>query len=110
MSADDRSRKHLARVALAAMLLTFALSRVLVLLIMSRRVPDLYLHVGGTHVHHLNYGIFLLSGVGAYLLFGQPGGARLRAAAVRRRRPAAGHFGFGDGGVHAKSMSQSHSS
>src|SRR3954447_25259893 len=62
--------------------MTFALSRVLVLLIMSRRIPDLYLHVGGTHVHHLNYGIFLLCGVGAYLLFVNPQGRPLRAAAL----------------------------
>jgi hypothetical protein len=27
------------------------------------------MHMGGTHVHHLNYGIFLLSAVGAILLF-----------------------------------------
>ena len=31
-------------------------------------MPDLYLFLGQTHIHHLNYGIFLLSGVGAYLL------------------------------------------
>ena len=30
---------------------------------MARRMPDLFLHLGGTHVHHLNYGIFLLSAV-----------------------------------------------
>jgi hypothetical protein len=76
------SRKRLARAALAALVLTFALSRVAVLLIMSRRIPDLYLHVGGTHVHHLNYGIFLLSGVGAYLLLARPDGRGLRIAAV----------------------------
>ena len=63
-------------------LLTFIASRILVFLIMSRRVPDLFLHVGGTHVHHLNYGIFLLCGVGAYLLFAQPTGNRLRATAI----------------------------
>jgi len=40
-----------------------------VILIMSRSMPDLFLHLGGTHVHHLNYGIFLLSAVGAILLF-----------------------------------------
>ena len=77
------SRKRLARAALAAFVLTFALARVLVLLIMSRRIPDLYLHVGGTHVHHLNYGIFLLSGVGAYLLLlARPDGRGLKAAAL----------------------------
>ena len=29
-----------------------------------RDIPDLYFHFGGTHVHHLNYGIFILSVVG----------------------------------------------
>jgi hypothetical protein len=38
--------------------------------------------MGGTHIHHLNVGIFLLAGVGAYLLFGQPVGRRFTAAAV----------------------------
>jgi hypothetical protein len=83
MNSRDPSRKQLARLALAAFVLTFALSRVLVLLIMSRRVPDLYLHVGGTHVHHLNYGIFMLSGVGAFLLLARNASGRgLRAAAM----------------------------
>src|SRR5690242_21717841 len=36
---------------------------------MSRRMPDLFLHLGGTHVHHLNYGIFVLSAVTGVLLF-----------------------------------------
>jgi hypothetical protein len=39
---------------------------------MSRRIPDFYFHLDGTHIHHLNYGIFLLAGVGAYLLFLKP--------------------------------------
>jgi hypothetical protein len=72
----------LARQVLAAFVFTFVAARILVLLIMSRRVPDLFLHVGGTHVHHLNYGIFLLAGVGAYLLLCRPGGRRLSAAAM----------------------------
>ena len=61
--------KRLARTVFVTFLLTFIASRVLVILIMAKRVPDLFLHVGGTHVHHLNYGIFLLSTVGAVLLF-----------------------------------------
>jgi hypothetical protein len=48
------------------------LSRILVLLIISRRAPDLFLYVGQTHVHHLNYGIFMLVAVGAWLLFVPP--------------------------------------
>ncbi len=73
---------HIARVVLAVFLLTFIASRVLVILIMSRTIPDLFLHMKGTHVHHLNYGIFLLSGVGAYLLFRRPDGVRLTIAAI----------------------------
>lgn len=60
---------HTARIMLAAFLLTFLIARIAVLLIMTRRMPDLYLWLGQTHVHHLNYGIFLLTAVGAYLLF-----------------------------------------
>lgn len=78
---DPRSR-DLARLVLTVFLLTFVAARVVVLLIMARRMPDLYLHLGGTHVHHLNYGIFLLSGVGAYLLFVRPIARRLELAAA----------------------------
>ena len=71
-----------AREVLVAFLFTFIAARVLVYLIMTRRIADLYLHMGGTHVHHLNYGIFLLSFVGAYLIFAQPAGALLSLASV----------------------------
>ncbi len=73
---------HLARFVLVAFLLTFMVMRIAVYLIMSRKLPDLYVHLGGTHVHHLNFGIFLLSAVGGYLLFANPSGGRLQAAAV----------------------------
>jgi len=62
-------RKHLARIVFTTFLLTFIVSRILVILIMTKKVPDLFMHMSGTHVHHLNYGIFLLSAVGALLLF-----------------------------------------
>ena len=73
---------HLERYILVSFLLTFMAARVLVFLIVARRIPDLYLHLGGPHVHHLNYGIFLLSGVGVYLLLGRAGTRGLRIAAV----------------------------
>jgi hypothetical protein len=63
--------RRLARITFTTFLLTFIVSRLLVILIMNRSIPDLFLHLGGTHVHHLNYGIFLLSAVGAILLFGR---------------------------------------
>lgn len=61
--------RHLARLTFIAFLLTFVGSRVIVILIMTRRMPNLFFHAGGTHVHHLNYGIFLLCAVAAILLF-----------------------------------------
>lgn len=78
----DPSSQHLARYILISFLFTFIAARVLVFLIVSRRVPDLYLHLGGTHIHHLNYGIFLLSAIGAYLLLGHPGTRGLELASI----------------------------
>jgi hypothetical protein len=74
--------RPLARLVLVSFVATFVAARVLVLLIMTRRIPDLFLHVGGTHIHHRNYGIILLSGVGAYLLFAQPAGRAESVAAM----------------------------
>jgi hypothetical protein len=73
---------HVARLVLVAFLLTFVCARCVVFLIMSRTIPDFYVHVKGTHVHHLNYGIFLLSALGGYLLFRRPSGRRQDIAAV----------------------------
>src|ERR1700690_4221068 len=63
---------QLARRALVGFILTFIAARSVVFLIMSRRMPNLYLFLGNTHVHHLNYGIFLLAAVSSYLLFRTP--------------------------------------
>jgi len=73
---------RLARLALFAFILTFIAARIMVILIMARRVPNLYFFLRGTHVHHLNYGIFLLAGVGAYLLLRLPTGKSLRGGAL----------------------------
>jgi hypothetical protein len=72
---------QLARRALFAFILTFIGSRTVVLLIMAHRMPNLYFFLRGTHVHHLNYGIFLLAGVGAYLLLATASEGKRRIAA-----------------------------
>ncbi len=80
--------RRLARITFTTFLLTFIAARVLVILIMTRRMPDLFLHLGGTHIHHLNYGIFLLSAVGGLLVFtGRPSN--------RMRQLCALFYGFG---------------
>lgn len=76
-----RNQTH-RRLALGSFLITFLLARILVYLIMSKRMPDLYLHLGGTHVHHLNYGIFALAIAGAAQLFWNPSERSMRVVAV----------------------------
>ena len=76
------SSDQLARRALVGFILTFIAARSVVFLIMSKRMPNLYLFLGNTHVHHLNYGIFLLAAVSSYLLFRTPTGRHLSIAAV----------------------------
>lgn len=78
---------RLIRRILTAYLITFVLARSLVFLIMARRIPDIYVYFGETHVHHLNFGIFLLVGVGGYLLLAEPQG--------RSRAYAAAAYGIG---------------
>src|SRR5438874_6127734 len=82
MSIPANPLRHLARLTFVAFLLTFIASRTLVILITARRLPDLFLHLGGTHVHHLNYGIFLLSTIAAVLLFAEMNEARRAICAI----------------------------
>ena len=72
----------LARKALFSFLVTFILSRVVVFMIMSDEMPNLYFFMHGTHVHHLNYGIFLLAAVGGYSVFRRPTGKSAEVAAL----------------------------
>jgi hypothetical protein len=71
-----------ARTILFTFLLTFLLARITVLAIMLRWIPTLYLRVSSTHVHHLNYGIFLLSISGALVLVLRPQGGLLTFATI----------------------------
>ncbi|MGA2439540.1 MAG: hypothetical protein ABSH08_01155 [Tepidisphaeraceae bacterium] len=78
-----RQRHRLARLVLTAFIFTFVIARILVIFIMAGKLPPgLFFHVKGTHVHHLNYGIFLLSISGAASLFGRPTGRWLWATAA----------------------------
>lgn len=69
----------LARRTLFGFIVTFVLARICVFLIMADLMPNLYLFMHGTHVHHLNYGIFLLTCVCGFSVFRRPTG---RAAEV----------------------------
>jgi hypothetical protein len=82
-SAPRHHPRKLARVALFGFVLTFIVARAFVFLIMAREMPNFYFFLQGTHIHHLNYGIFLLAGAGGYSLFRRPMGraAELNALA-----------------------------
>lgn len=81
LQGESRGRR-LARPVLVAFLFTFMAARILALMIVLGWLPDFYVRLGGTHIHHLNYGIFLLSGVGAYLLFATPKARALYATSI----------------------------
>jgi len=72
----------LARMSLFGFLMTFILARVFVFLIMSDMVPNMYFFMGKTHVHHLNYGIFMLSVVAGYSVFRRPVGRNAEITAL----------------------------
>lgn len=80
-AAAPDARRRLARIVLVAFLAAFTWLRIMIFLIMDRRLPDMFVHIKGTHVHHLNFGIFLLAVLGGYLLFGRPQGRRMKIAA-----------------------------
>jgi hypothetical protein len=73
---------RLARRALFGFIMTFIISRMMVLLIMSGHVPNMYFFLHGTHVHHLNYGIFLLAIVCGYSIFARPDGRTAEVVAL----------------------------
>jgi hypothetical protein len=72
----------LARYALFSFIVTFVLSRVFVFLIMADEMPNLYFFLQGTHVHHLNYGIFLMAAVCGYSVFRRPTGRTAEITAL----------------------------
>src|SRR6266404_7291567 len=73
---------RLARRALFGFIMTFIVARICVFLIMSGRMPNCYFFLQGTHVHHLNYGILLLSAVCGYSIFARPDGREAEITAV----------------------------
>ena len=78
----NETSDRLARRALFGFVVTFVLSRTVVFLIMCDRIPNLFLFMQGTHIHHLNYGIFLLAAAGGYALFIRPDGRAAEIAAL----------------------------
>ena len=81
-STPRETAHKLARRTLFGFLVTFVTSRVCVFLIMSGVMHNFYFFLNGTHVHHLNYGIFLLSAVCGYSVFRRPVGRHAEVTAL----------------------------
>lgn len=73
--------QHLARRVWTTFVLTFIVSRATVLITAQDWFPNLHVQLGDTHVHHLNFGIAMLTIAGGYLLFVRPSGRALAVAA-----------------------------
>ncbi len=58
--------KGVSFIVLISFLVTFIIARSIIYMMDHNVLPDWYLFMGQTHVHHLNYGIFLLS-ISGYL-------------------------------------------
>jgi hypothetical protein len=81
-SIPKETAHKLARRTLFGFIVTFILARICVFLIMSDEMPNLYFFMHGTHVHHLNYGIFLLAIVCGYSVFRRPVGRKAEIVAL----------------------------
>ena len=84
---EHRSILHLnvhklARFALFGFILTFIIARACVFMIMAGTIHNFYFFLQGTHVHHLNYGIFLLAAVGGFGVFRRPVGRQAEITAL----------------------------
>jgi hypothetical protein len=73
---------RVARLLLLTFVMTFLTTRIIVFLIAEEYIANLFLFVGKTHVHHLNYGISILSVVGLLLLLLRPQGRGLYLATI----------------------------
>lgn len=67
---------------LVSFLATFIAARALVFFIMYHDAPELYVRVGGTHVHHHVWGILLLAVLGLFMLLGDRRAIRPQVAAL----------------------------
>jgi hypothetical protein len=73
---------RLARISLFGFIITFVIARAVVFLIMSHSIPNMYFFMNGTHVHHLNYGIFALATVAGYSVMRRPTGRAAELTAL----------------------------
>ena len=64
--------KKLIAIILSSFLITFAIARLFVYLVLGHLMPDFFLTIKGVHIHHFTYGVFILVIVGLYFILKRP--------------------------------------
>ncbi len=72
MSPSSRVNRPIIATVLIVFLFTFIVSRLFVYLVLGHLMPNFFLEIGGVHVHHFTYGVFVLSICGMVLLIKRP--------------------------------------
>lgn len=71
-SEDIRINRKITALILFIFLITFAISRLTVYLVVDHLIPDFFLTVNGVHIHHYAYGVIILAISGLYYLLRRP--------------------------------------
>lgn len=66
------TNRKLIAIITSSFLVTFAVARLFVYLVLGHLLPNFFLEVRGVHVHHFTYGVFILAGVGLYAILRRP--------------------------------------
>lgn len=69
---QNPTSRQLIGIIISAFLVTFALSRLYVYLVLGHLAPDLFLTIRGVHIHHFTYGVVILGITGLYLILKRP--------------------------------------
>jgi len=64
--------KKLIAIILSSFLITFAIARLFVYLVLGHLMPDFFLTIKGVHIHHFTYGVLILVFVGLYFILKRP--------------------------------------
>lgn len=64
--------RKLIAIITSSFLVTFAVARLFVYLVLGHLLPNFFLTIRGVHIHHFTYGVFILAGVGLFALLRRP--------------------------------------
>ena len=78
----EKHRRRVSFIVLVSFLATFVFVRIYVIMATSGIIEDPYIYIRGYHIHHLNYGIFIMAIAGFMALVFQKEQQRLKIGAL----------------------------